>query len=159
MHIPGRTAIVTLVALCLGLGACASRHAKSYQQAASPAGGLAVGAALEKVGSPYRFGGRGPSAFDCSGLVYFAYRSAGIELPRTSAAQLQATRPVPLGQARPGDLVFFRYGQNISHVGIYLGNQRFVHAPSSGRPVSEDSLADPHYRDRFVGAGRVQGKL
>lgn len=152
-----------LVAICLLLGACASRDAtaprpsSSYQHTpASTASERAVQTSLTLLGAPYRFGARGPEAFDCSGLVYYAYQSAGVDLPRTSAELHRVTRPVELDQAQAGDLVFFHYDRRVSHVGIYLGDGRFVHAPSSGKPVSVASLADPHYRDHFAGAGRIR---
>ena len=111
------------------------------------------------IGAPYRYGGASPDGFDCSGLVHFAYRTAGVDLPRTSGQLYKATQPVALRAALPGDLLFFNYGGRVSHVGIYLGEQRFVHAPSSGKPVGVASLRETHYRDRFVGAGRVQHRL
>ena len=111
--------------------------------------------AKAQVGAPYRYGGSNPSGFDCSGLVYFSYGSAGYRVPRTSAQQYRASSPIPVSQARPGDLLFFRYERQVSHVGIYLGNQRFVHAPSSGKHVTTASLRDAHYRKHFVGAGRL----
>ncbi len=118
-----------------------------------------VSTALDQLGDPYRYGARGPDAFDCSGLVYFAYRSAGLSAPRTSQAQYRASQPLSLDSARPGDLLFFSFTGKVSHVGIYLGDGRFVHAPSSGRPVTIDTLSDGHYRSHFVGAGRLKAAL
>ena len=148
---------------CAVLAACTADRAavpesrESYQLSPAYAGDVGQAAARTAVsllGSPYRYGGRGPDAFDCSGLVYFSYQAAGLRVPRSSLAQFEATRPIALDQARAGDLVFFRYERKLSHVGIYLGEQRFIHAPSSGKAVSVASLRDPHYRDHFVGAGR-----
>ncbi|MDP6450100.1 MAG: C40 family peptidase [Lentisphaeria bacterium] len=110
---------------------------------------------MSAVGSPYRYGGRGPNAFDCSGLVVYSYQAAGVKVPRTSALQFKAATPVDIDAARPGDLLFFSYSRKTSHVGIYLGNQQFVHAPSSGGNVSVQSLQQAHYREHFVGAGRL----
>jgi murein DD-endopeptidase len=107
------------------------------------------------VGSPYRYGGKTPAGFDCSGLVYYSYQKAGIALPRTSAAQFEATEEIDLADARPGDLLFFRERRKVSHVGIYLGDDRFVHAPSTGKNVAITSLDDPYYRAHFVRAGRL----
>jgi cell wall-associated NlpC family hydrolase len=156
---------LSLAALaCAALGACSSYEgaspapAESYQFRAAPADGIGhavVNTATAVVGSPYRYGGRGPNAFDCSGLVYYSYRAAGIDVPRTSAQQFDASTPIGIEEARPGDLLFFRYTRKVSHVGIYLGDQRFVHAPSTGGRVSVASLRQAHYRDRFVGAGRI----
>ncbi len=111
--------------------------------------------ATTKLGSPYRYGARGPDAFDCSGLVYYSYRAAGLSVPRTAAQQYRAARAVPVDKARRGDLLFFSTGGHISHVGIYLGGDRFVHAPASGRPVTISRLDEDWYRQHFAGAGRL----
>lgn len=111
--------------------------------------------ATKMIGVPYRYGGESPSGFDCSGLVQYSYRSAGITVPRTSREQYRAANPIRLTEAVPGDLLFFRYDNRISHVAIYLGDERFVHAPSSGKQVSVASLRDPHYQQHFVQAGRL----
>ncbi|MFD9262397.1 NlpC/P60 family protein, partial [Streptomyces sp. NPDC059538] len=90
----------------------------------------AVMAARAAVGKPYVWGSTGPSGFDCSGLMVWSYRQAGVSLPRTSQAQRYAGRQVPLSQARPGDLVTYR--SDASHVGMYVGNGQVVHAPYPG---------------------------
>ncbi|MGW4327225.1 C40 family peptidase [Nocardia sp. NPDC004573] len=95
-------------------------------------GDIALDAALSKVGSPYVYGAAGPNAFDCSGLVQWSYRQAGVELPRTSGAQLAAGSPVSLDDLRPGDLVSFYGG---GHSGLYAGDGNVVHASTSGQPV------------------------
>lgn len=110
--------------------------------------------ALQMVGVPYRYGGEGPDGFDCSGLVQYAYRNAGLRVPRTSREQLQASRPVEIDEAHPGDLIFFR-SKDYSHVGIYVGEGRFVHAPATNRTVAIGSLTDSYYRKNFVRAGRI----
>ncbi|MFG3011728.1 NlpC/P60 family protein [Streptomyces cinerochromogenes] len=109
----------------------------------------AVAYAYAKLGSPYVWGATGPNAFDCSGLVQAAYRSAGISLPRTSYAQINAGRRVSRTELQPGDLVFFYSG--ISHVGIYVGNGQMIHAPNPSAPVR---LA-PVDQMPFAGATRV----
>lgn len=106
------------------------------------------------LGVPYIYGGESPQGFDCSGLVQFAYRSAGINVPRTAREQLKASRKIDVDEAAAGDLLFFKSPQN-SHVGIYLGDGRFVHAPASSRNVSIGSLDDPYYKSHFVRAGRL----
>lgn len=89
--------------------------------------------ALSKIGSPYRWGATGPSAFDCSGLVSWAFRQEGVSLPRTSRAMASAGVPVSRSALRPGDLVLFY--SPVSHVGIYVGDGQIVHASTSGKPV------------------------
>ena len=110
--------------------------------------------ALQMVGVPYRFGGESPEGFDCSGLVQYAYRNAGVSVPRTSRDQLAASTAVALADAVAGDLLFFR-SRDFSHVGIYLGEGRFVHAPATGRSVAIASFGDAYYRRNFVRAGRI----
>ncbi|MGW5333742.1 NlpC/P60 family protein [Streptomyces bauhiniae] len=109
----------------------------------------AVAYAYRKLGSPYVWGATGPDAFDCSGLIQAAYRSAGISLPRTTYAQINAGRRVSRSQLQPGDLVFFYSG--VSHVGIYVGNGRMIHAPNPSAPVR----VAPIDQMPFAGATRV----
>ncbi|MGE0080351.1 MAG: C40 family peptidase [Thiohalomonadaceae bacterium] len=113
-------------------------------------------AALAKyyLGAPYRFGGTGPDGFDCSGLVHHIHRLLGRDIPRTAHAQFLAARPVGLDQLRAGDLLFFRVRER-PHVGIYVGDGRFIHAPSRGRTVRYDELGNPFWRARMHGAGRL----
>ncbi|NIR96568.1 MAG: C40 family peptidase, partial [Gammaproteobacteria bacterium] len=105
---------------------------------------IAVSVARDMVGVPYRYGGESPrEGFDCSGLVHYSYLRAGLRVPRTTRDQFRRGRPVPRGRLAPGDLLFFRLdGRKVSHVGIYMGNGRFVHAPSSGKTVSIASLGN-----------------
>ncbi|MEJ4113339.1 C40 family peptidase [Corynebacterium kroppenstedtii] len=95
-------------------------------------------AAQSKLGSPYAWGGTGPAAFDCSGLVKWAYEQAGIAIPRTSDSQLAGGTPVSLDALQPGDIVGF-YGGN--HVGVYVGDGKVVHAPQEGQTVSVIPMA------------------
>jgi cell wall-associated NlpC family hydrolase len=110
--------------------------------------------AISLVGSPYEWGGNGPTTFDCSGLVRFVYDQLGILVPRTAAEQFSAATPVKLDHLEPGDLLFFRIKGQISHVAIYTGEGRFVHAPQTGRSVELRPLDDDFYAQRLVGAGR-----
>ncbi|MEU1051034.1 NlpC/P60 family protein [Streptomyces sp. NPDC005876] len=121
----------------------AAAHAPDSRAAA------AVSYAYAKLGSPYVWGATGPDAFDCSGLIQAAYRSAGVSLPRTTYAQIGAGRRVSRAALLPGDLVFFYSG--VSHVGIYVGNGRMIHAPNPSAPVR---LA-PVDQMPFAGATRV----
>ncbi len=111
--------------------------------------------AVRQVGVPYRYGGtsRG-EGFDCSGLVYYAYQRAGRRVPRTTATLWEHLEPVSRRDMRVGDVLFFRIEGKMSHVGLYLGDGRFVHAPSSGREVTVAALETPFYRQAFIRAGR-----
>lgn len=95
-------------------------------------------AARSAVGSPYVYGANGPSAFDCSGLTSWAYRQAGVSIPRTSQAQASAGTPVSLDALQPGDIIVYYSGA--SHVGIYTGHGTIIDALNSGTPVGERSL-------------------
>jgi len=113
--------------------------------------------ALAQLGTPYRWGGAEPdTGFDCSGLVKYVFKTAlGIELPHASREQARGGQPVERKELTPGDLVFFsRRGKVINHVGIYLGDGRFVHAPRSGRDVSVAKLTGYWYQ-RFLRARRI----
>lgn len=115
----------------------------------------AAAVAKTMLGKPYRWGGSTPTGFDCSGLVQYSYNKAGLSVPRTSRDQYSASQHISLRQARTGDLVFFRFDGRISHVGIYIGDGRFVHAPSSGKHVEVASLRQPPYSNAFATAGRI----
>ena len=111
----------------------------------------AASIALRYLGVPYVWGGSSPSGFDCSGLVMYVYAQLGISLPHYTVAQWGATAHISLSQAQPGDLVFF---DGLGHVGIYLGNNQFVHAPHTGTVVQVASLSG-YYASALVGVGRV----
>jgi cell wall-associated NlpC family hydrolase len=114
---------------------------------------VAVQTALAQLGKPYRWGGNGPGSFDCSGLVVYAFRAAGItSLPRSSSAQYGATARISRAELRPGDLVF--YHSPISHVAIYIGDGKVVEAPNSGNDVR--IRTDGLTRSGIVGFGRVR---
>ncbi|MFE2286917.1 NlpC/P60 family protein [Streptomyces sp. NPDC059443] len=105
---------------------------------ASAAGAEAVAFARSQLGKPYVWGATGPNSYDCSGLTQAAWRAAGVTLPRTTWDQAEAAPRIAMKDLRPGDLVFF-YG-DISHVGIYVGGGRMIHAPRPGAYVREDSV-------------------
>ncbi len=160
-----RGAASWLAVLFITLGGCAVQP-EAPQARASTAerapvradraalGDRAVTVALGQVGVPYRYGGAGPTGFDCSGLVHFAYARAGKAVPRTTGELWRVTAPVTAGEARPGDVLFFRFDGKMSHVGLYIGDGRFVHAPSSGRHVSVERLDSEPYRTAFIRAAR-----
>ena len=135
--------------LCLALAACATAPERS-------AADRAASSAAKMVGKPYKFGGASPAGFDCSGLVQFGYQQAGVALPHNTAQQRRISQRVKLAELRRGDLLFFdQEGKKHSHVGIYLGERRFVHAPSSGKHVRNDSLDNPYWKKHLSEIRRV----
>ena len=119
-------------------------------------GSRAAHVAYQQVGAPYIYGGNSPRGFDCSGLVQFSYSRVGHSVPRTTSALWQVATPVPRNAIRAGDVLFFNVDGKMAHVGLYLGDSRFVHAPSSGKVVSVASLESPYYSRSLVRAGRLQ---
>ena len=114
--------------------------------------------ALSQLGIPYANGGTSPEeGFDCSGLVYYVYRNAtGLQLPRTTFALFKIGRIVEPMDLRPGDLVFYNtMSRAYSHVGIYMGEQRFIHAPSTGGVVRMESMQADYWAQRYNGARRL----
>jgi cell wall-associated NlpC family hydrolase len=118
----------------------AAKPAAPAVAAAAGRRGSAMSIAMGKLGAPYRWGAAGPGAFDCSGLVYWSYRQTGTTLPRSSSAQSRVGAPVAKGALQPGDLVFFY--RPVSHVAIYIGGGRVVHASTAGKPVKISNLND-----------------
>lgn len=145
--------------LPLMLGGCASQppaisRLPATEGLKSPARVTVVKTAERMLGTPYKPGGSSPRGFDCSGLVSYSYRNAGIHVPRTAAQQYSQSHHVADRDLQPGDLVFFKIqGRRITHVGIYLGQGQFVHAPGSGKLVSIDNLDNPYWRRHIAGAG------
>jgi peptidoglycan DL-endopeptidase CwlO len=118
------------------------------------------GAALSLRGAPYRNGGSDPSGFDCSGFVWYVFDQNGVRLPRTVTEQFQAGSEVDPRDLRAGDLVFFDTLHNgvrqlATHVGIVIGGDEFVHAPSSTGEVRVERLASTYWSPRFLGARRI----
>jgi len=159
---PGHRRIAAMM-LCVAVAAgCAGRPVAKPEAAASapvqarPAtvAQKAAAIALDQVGAPYRYGGSSPSGFDCSGLVYYSYRRAGKAIPRTTSQLWNSTTAVARDDIHVGDLLFFRINGKMQHVGLYVGSGRFVHAPSSGRQVSVESLRSEYYSAAFIRAGR-----
>ena len=119
---------------------------------------LIVMTAFAQVGKPYLYGGNGPEAFDCSGLVRYAYGAGGAKTPRTTATLFVSGRSVSAEEARPGDLFFYRLDPKRSapsHVMFYLGDGEGIHAPSSGGQIRAVNLGIPYFSQRFLGARRL----
>lgn len=109
--------------------------------------------ARQCLGVPYRHGGDTPRGFDCSGLVMYVYHKNGISIPRSTEKQYDRGARISLRRAQPGDLIFYRTeGNRISHVGIYCGDNQFIHAPRTGKQVSFSDIRGEYWRKRFVGA-------
>jgi len=142
---------LTLAALFAGVTACGGAPMQPPHNAGRAD---VVTIARTLVGVPYRYGGASPAGFDCSGLVHYAFSRAGHAVPRTTELQYARTKAVHGGRLAAGDLLFFSIGNKPSHVGIYVGDGRFVHAPSSGKIVSYGSLADSYWQARLVKIGR-----
>ncbi|MFH1843826.1 MAG: C40 family peptidase [bacterium] len=121
------------------------------------AGYAAATMAREQIGRPYVHGGETPTAgFDCSGLVQYVYGQQGINLPRTVKGLFRSGHTVRLRELQPGDLLFYRiHGNRVSHVGIYMGDNEFIHAPRRGKPVQIVALTNPWWQERFAAAKRV----
>ncbi|MCC3701417.1 C40 family peptidase [Rouxiella badensis] len=132
-------------------------HKKKYLHAKE----TAMNKLMHQVGKPYRWGGTSPNTgFDCSGLVYYAYKDLmRIKMPRTANEMyhLRDAAPVPRGELESGDLVFFRITKRgaADHVGVYLGNGKFIQSPRSGEDIKISYLADNYWQDHYVGARRV----
>jgi murein DD-endopeptidase len=124
---------------------------------ASPAQDRAAQHAIGMVGKPYHYGGNSPQkGFDCSGLVQYSYGQAGVRLPRSTSDLRRLSRGISRSNLRRGDLLFFNQeGKRSSHVAIYLGNDRFIHAPSSGKLVNIANFASDYWQKHFEEARRV----
>ncbi|MDH3748293.1 MAG: C40 family peptidase [Gammaproteobacteria bacterium] len=162
IRIPGLAAILMAAGMLSGCGGSPERPtAEDYRSApatrravAADVGEHAVTIAMQQVGVPYRYGGHGPSGFDCSGLVQYSYLRAGKVLPRTTSQLWDSSTTVNRPHLQAGDLLFFSIEGKMQHVGMYIGNNRFVHAPSSGKYVQVASLSADYYQRALLRAGR-----
>lgn len=162
---PGRPRAPALL-LALLLTGCAGAP-RTPDPGSSPQPSLATPAPLSQgdriaalatglIGQPYRYGGEGPQGFDCSGLALYVHQQLGIAVPRTAVQQRQQADALDRSELRAGDLVFFTMGARllVDHVGIYVGDGRFVHAPRAGSPVRLSRIDDATYGLRFAGGAR-----
>lgn len=146
-----------MLAACAGVPPASGPPAAASTTAPRPGdtlGERAAGIAAGQVGVPYRYGGRSREGFDCSGLVSYAYARAGRTVPRTTRGLWRELEPVAAGDLETGDVLFFDIEGKVSHVGLYLGSGRFVHAPSTGREVTIADLGSAYYRQAFIRGGR-----
>jgi cell wall-associated NlpC family hydrolase len=112
-----------------------------------------VNTAKEYIGSGYQLNGSTPAGFDCSGFTMFVYKKNGLNIPRKALSQYYSGKKITLKYAKPGDLIFFIVrGTTVSHVGIYLGDNNFIHSPSAGKSVTITSINTPYWKKRYVGA-------
>lgn len=142
--------------------------APSDGQGTSDSGGTAVASrgavskgtqvvnyAYKFLGKPYVYGAAGPNAFDCSGLTQYVFSHFGINISRTTYTQVGEGTKVKRSDLKPGDLVFFDTQGSTSHVGIYIGDGEFIHAPRTGKPVMVSSLSDGYYSQKYATARRI----
>jgi hypothetical protein len=135
-------------------------HADGVQASGEPPAGVDFEGlnrtAYRFLGTPYRFGGEGPSGIDCSSFVQQVFRAHQVDLPRTAREQIRVGSDVTQSELRKGDLVFFRtYASYPSHVGIYVGDGKMIHASSARGKVVVSDMNTDYYRSRFLGAKRV----
>lgn len=125
----------------------------SQQQASSPIRSTIVRNAYDNLGVPYRYGGTTRSGMDCSGLTQTVYKNSGIQIPRTTVQQRDASRTIAVRHLLPGDLIFFKTSAKSNHVGIYIGDRKFIHASTGSQRVKIDQMDQPYWRQRFVKFG------
>jgi cell wall-associated NlpC family hydrolase len=167
LRFPQRALLPVLAAIAAAMTGCAAAPTAPAARVAGTVtvepriadesvGGAIADVAMGMVGTRYLYGGTDPlEGFDCSGLVHYAYGQAGYRVPRTSRELFRAARKISVGEADPGDLMFFQDQTKLSHVGIYLGDGLFVHAPASGKNVAVGSLDSHYYREHLVAVGRL----
>ncbi len=157
------TKLLILILLSSLIAACSTTHPKrshsvnvKYNSNKHTSQNV-INTAKAMLGIKYYYGGNSPkTGFDCSGLVYYSHKKHGITLPRTTSGQLKRVRRIYKSALRPGDLVFFAIDRKtVSHVGIYLGNNKFIHSPSTGKRVNITSMNTNYWRSRFVSGGRI----
>lgn len=146
---------VIFIALILSqlLISCASSNKTSWPYIFPGTKRYSIVKTAEKyLGVRYKFGGMDPRGFDCSGYSSYVYKVNGYLIPHSAQQQFANGRRIGIKKAKPGDLVFFRTsGWKISHVAIYMGDYRFIHAPSRGKSVTYDDIRKEYWRKRYAG--------
>lgn len=149
-----RATVITAL-LSAVIAACATAPLRPIAGYTPAIGEKAADTAITMLGRPYKYRGETPSGFDCSGLVRYSYLAAGLNVPHGTKALRNSSRKVYPPDLRKGDLLFFyERGKPFSHVGLYIEDNIFVHAPSSGKKVRKDSLTEPHWKKSFLEARR-----
>ena len=136
----GAGMVLTPLPAVMSAPALAATSSSAYPAAPTQASQKAVDTAMDQRGKPYEYGAAGPDSYDCSGLTQYAWHGAGVELPHSSSQQSSMGQPVNRADLKPGDLVFFY--SPVSHVGIYVGNNEVVHAPTDGDVVKVSNIDD-----------------
>lgn len=152
---------LVLMSFVLLLSACSSTKSNVHSPDSYAPAGSVTSYARSLIGVPYKYGGNSPdTGFDCSGFVGHVFkRSLGVSLPRSAQQISRQGQSIKLAQLREGDLVFYDTNkQSYSHVGIYLGDERFIHAPSSGGRVRIEDMGLPYWRKHYNGARRVTSR-
>lgn len=150
--------VLFLSTVLVFLSACSSEPEHHHTQSQGGRNGDVVSYAQSLLGTPYHYGGDSPSTgFDCSGFVrHVYYHTQGISLPHNAKGISQNGKPISASNLRPGDLVFYNtLGRSYSHVGIYIGSDRFIHSPHSGKTVEIVDMSQDYWRKRFNGARRI----
>ncbi|MGH7441362.1 MAG: C40 family peptidase [bacterium] len=152
--------LLLALVLVLAWGCAFQRPAGHHYHVDPVSARLILRAARSQLGEPYAYGGHSPNTgFDCSGLVYWCYRSYGSIMPRTAREQYKVGVPVDRRDLQAGDLVFFETAsgpEQPSHVGIMLDHRRFIHAPAGGQVVREDELRNNFWNHSYYGARRIE---
>ena len=148
--------LLTMMAMLAGCSSSPEIPEQTTVRASNEVASNAVVYAKQMLGKPYMYAGDSPAGFDCSGLVKYSYGRAGISMPRDTQSQHRMSVLVSMRSLREGDLLFFdQEGRKKSHVGMYLGNGRFIHAPSSGGKVRTDSLSAEFWKKHLIEARRI----
>lgn len=153
--------LVSLCVPCIGQAARRRHHVATPPKSASalsPTTAQLLATAESLAGTPYHYGGRSSRGFDCSGFVGFVFGLHGYKLPRVSGNQMRVGKSIARWALHAGDLVFFSatpHASRVNHVGIYIGNNQFIHASVSKRRVTYDNLDEAYYSQRYLGARRI----